>query len=168
MEKASFASSLSLTKDPRSYTFLGIIVLLLLHHKFAYFGHYGYDDIMGYAFYAQKWAQGNLFFLNDDFFSYRWGFISLTGFFYALFGISDGASAITPSLVCLATVLLIFRVCRSYSPWAGVLAALIYILDSWTLFYTDKLMPDSSVALCAFGAFVVIQEYRYATTPKQT
>lgn len=166
MKKIAPIPSSSIIKDPRSYTFLGVILLLITHHLFAYFGHYGYDDIMGYAYYGKKWADGNLFFLNDDFFSYRWGFISFTGFFYALFGMSDSVSAITPSLVFLITVLLLFRATKNYNPWVGCLAAIIYSLDNWTLFYADKLMPDTSVALCAFGALLLLQEYRYTNHNK--
>lgn len=166
MDQIATSSNSNLSKDPRTYTFLGLILLLIGHHLFAYYGHYGYDDIMGYAYYGKKWAEGHFFFLNEDFFSYRWGFISFTGFFYALFGMSDGVSAITPSLVYLATVLLIFRATKSYTPWIGCLAAVIYGLDSWTLFYADKLMPDASVALCAFGALVVLHDYKYTIKQK--
>jgi hypothetical protein len=150
-----------LYKDIRLYTFLGIIAFLFVHHFYGYFGHYGFDDIMGYGYYAKKWADGELFFLNEDFFSYRWGFISLTGFFYALFGMSDNTSAIAPSLVLLGTVLLIYRVLRKEKRIVGVVAVLIYALDNWTMYYSDKLMPDTSVALATFAAFTIIYNFRF-------
>ena len=78
------AAIIPLYKDIRLYTFLGIIAFLFFHHHYGYFGHYGFDDIMGYGYYAKKWADGQLFYLNEDFFSYRWGFISLTR--YRLYG----------------------------------------------------------------------------------
>jgi len=151
----------SVYQDIRLYTFLGIIVFLFLHHVYGYFGHYGYDDIMGYAYYAKKWADGQLFYLNDDFFSYRWGFISLTAFFYALFGMGDMVSAIAPTLICLATVLLIFKVTDSFRPEVGAIAAGIYIVDNWTLFYADKIMPDTTVAFWAFASFAVIHQVKF-------
>jgi len=150
-----------LYKDIRLYTFLGIIAFLFVHHFYGYFGHYGFDDIMGYGYYAKKWADGELFFLNEDFFSYRWGFISLTGFFYALFGMSDNTSAIAPSLVLLCTILLIYRVLRKEARIVGVVAVLIYALDNWTMYYSDKLMPDTSVALATFAAFAIIYNFRF-------
>ncbi|BDS10316.1 glycosyltransferase family 39 protein [Aureispira anguillae] len=145
----------------RLYTFLGIIAFLFIHHYGGYFGHYGFDDIMGYGYYGKKWADGELFFLNEDFFSYRWGFISLTGFFYALFGVNDEVSAIAPSLVLLATVLLIFRVLKQQPKQVAVIAAAIYVLDNWTMYYSDKLMPDTSVALATFAAFSLIGNHRF-------
>lgn len=150
-----------LHKDIRLYTFLGIIAFLFVHHYVGYFGHYGFDDIMGYGYYGKKWADGQLFFLNEDFFSYRWGFISLTGFFYALFGVNDDVSAITSSLVLLLTVLLIFKVLKREVRVVGVVAALIYVLDNWTMYYSDKLMPDTSVALATFAAFALIYTHRF-------
>jgi hypothetical protein len=150
-----------LYKDIRLYTFLGIIAFLFVHHYAGYFGHYGFDDIMGYGYYGKKWADGQWFFLNEDFFSYRWGFISLTGFFYALFGVNDDASAITASLVLLLTVLLIFKVLKKEARIVGVIAVLIYILDNWTMYYSDKIMPDTSVALATFAAFALIYTHHF-------
>lgn len=150
-----------LYKDIRLYTFLGILAFLFIHHYGGYFGHYGFDDIMGYGYYGKKWADGQLFFLNEDFFSYRWGFISLTGFFYALFGVNDEVSAIVPSLVLLGTVWLIFRILSKEQRVVASFAALIYALDNWTMYYSDKLMPDTSVALAIFGAFALIYHHRF-------
>lgn len=154
-------TKIPLYKDSRLYTFLGVIAFLFFHHFYGYFGHYGFDDIMGYGYYAKKWADGNLFFLNEDFFSFRWGFIALTGFCYALFGMSDEVSAIVPSLVLLSTVLLIFRVLKANTRTVALVGALIYSLDNWTIYYSDKLMPDTLVALCVFAAFAIIHNFRY-------
>ena len=150
-----------LHKDIRLYTFLSIIAFLFVHHYAGYFGHYGFDDIMGYGYYGKKWADGQLFFLNEDFFSYRWGFISLTGLFYALFGVNDDVSAITSSLVLLLTVLLIFKVLKKETRTVSVVAVLIYVLDNWTMYYSDKLMPDTSVALATFAAFALIYTHHF-------
>jgi hypothetical protein len=157
-----------LHKDMRLYTFLGIIAFLFIHHYAGYFGHYGFDDIMGYGYYGKKWADGQLFFLNEDFFSYRWGFISLTGFFFALFGVNDDVSAITSSLVLLLTVLLIFKVLKREVRVVGVVAALIYVLDNWTMYYSDKLMPDTSVALATFASFALIYTHHFEEKGKRS
>jgi hypothetical protein len=154
-------NNIPLHKDIRLYTFLGIIAFLFVHHYAGYFGHYGFDDIMGYGYYGKKWADGQLFFLNEDFFSYRWGFISLTGLFYALFGVNDDVSAITSSLVLLLTVLLIFKVLKREARVVGVVGSLIYVLDNWTMYYSDKLMPDTSVALATFAAFALIYVHHF-------
>ena len=154
-------TKIPLYKDSRLFTFLGIIAFLFFHHFYGFFGHYGFDDIMGYGYYAKIWADGHLFFLNEDFFSYRWGFIGLTGFFYSIFGMSDESSAIVPSLILLATVLLIFRILREHKRGVAVVAALIYVLDNWTIYYSDKLMPDTLVALCVFASFAIIHNFRF-------
>jgi len=154
-------NKISLHKDIRLYTFLGIIAFLFFHHYAGYFGHYGFDDILGYGYYGKKWADGQFFFLNEDFFSYRWGFISLTGLFYALFGVNDDASAITASFVLLLTVVLIFKVLKRETRVVGTVGVLLYVLDNWTMYYSDKLMPDTSVALATLAAFVVIYTHHF-------
>lgn len=159
-------SSPPLYKDIRLYTFLGIIAFLLIHHFYGYFGHYGFDDILGYGYYGKKWADGNLFFLDEGFFSYRWGIISLTGLFYALFGMSDEVSAIAPSLVLLATVLLIFHALKRQEAIVGVIGVLIYAFDNWTMYYSDKLMCDTTVALATFAAFLMIYHHRFENSNK--
>lgn len=146
---------------PRWLVGLGLLVLWCIHHFYGFFGHYGFDDIMGYGFYGKKWADGQLFFLNEDFFSYRWGFISLTGLSYALFGVNDHSSALGAGLVYLLTSLLVLRLLKRQTPLVGAVALLLYGLDHWTLYYADKLMPDTAVALCVLMAFALIARQRY-------
>lgn len=155
------AAIIPLYKDIRLYTFLGIIAFLFFHHHYGYFGHYGFDDIMGYGYYAKKWADGQLFYLNEDFFSYRWGFISLTAMAYTVFGMSDASSAVVPTLVLLATVLLVFYNLKNNRKRVSVLAVLLLVLDNWSLYYSDKLMPDTLVGFLVFAAFSVLYHLRY-------
>jgi hypothetical protein len=140
---------------------LGIGLLLILHHFWGYYGHYGFDDVLGYGYYAHEWAQGQLFFLSEDFFSYRWGFIAPTSIFYALFGVNDHASAIFPTFVYIATAALVARIMRLEKYGVAALAMLIYGLDSWTMYYSDKLMADTSVALAVLLAFSAIARERF-------
>jgi hypothetical protein len=151
----------SLRQDMRLWVLLGLGLLLIVHHVWGYYGHYGFDDVLGYGYYAKQWADGQLFFLDAGFFSYRWGFIAPTSVFYALFGVSDWVSAIFPTLVYLATALLVMRVLRLEKTWVPALAALIYGLDNWTLYYSDKLMADTSVALAVLLAFSAIARERF-------
>lgn len=148
-------------QDSRFCALLGLIVLLVVHHFWGYYGHYGFDDVGGYGYYAKQWADGQAFFLDEDFFSYRWGFIAPTSVFYALFGINDDVSAIFPTLVYLATAFLVMRVLRLEKSWVAALAALLYGLDNWTLYYSDKLMADTSVALAVLLAFSAIARERF-------
>ncbi|MGH1335344.1 MAG: ArnT family glycosyltransferase [Aureispira sp.] len=151
----------SLYQDSRLWVLLGLGLLLIIHHVWGYYGHYGFDDIVGYGYYAKQWADGQAFYLNEDFFSYRWGFIAPTSLFYALFGINDHVSALFPTLIYLATALLVMRVMRLEKSGVAVLAALLYGLDNWTLYYSDKLMADTSVALAVLLAFSAIARERF-------
>lgn len=152
---------LPLYKDLRLWVCLGIGLLLILHHFWGYYGHYGFDDVLGYGYYAHEWAKGQLFFLSEDFFSYRWGFIAPTSISYALFGVNDHASALFPTLVYIATAALVMRIMRLEKSWVAALAMLIYGLDSWTMYYSDKLMADTSVALAVLLAFSAIARERF-------
>lgn len=140
---------------------LGLGILLVVHHFWGYYGHYGFDDVVGYGYYAKKWADGQLFYLNKDFFSYRWGFIAPTSVFYALWGVNDHVSALFPTLVYIATALLVTRIMRLDKKGVAALAVLIYGLDNWTLYYSDKLMADTSVALASLLAFSAIARERF-------
>ena len=77
------------------------IIFLILHHLFGFLGHFGFDDVRGYAFYAYKWMHSTPFYLDDNFFSYRWGVIGPLYIFYLLFGIHDFSSALPGSLFFL-------------------------------------------------------------------
>ena len=151
----------SLYRDLRLWVWLGITLLLVLHHFWGYYGHYGFDDVLGYGYYAHEWAKGQLFFLSEDFFSYRWGFIAPTSIAYALFGVNDHASAIFPTFVYIATAALVMRIMRLEKSWVAALAMLIYGLDNWTMYYSDKLMADTSVALAVLLAFSAIARERF-------
>ena len=152
---------LSLHQDSRLWVLLGLGLLLIVHHIWGYYGHYGFDDIVGYGYYAKQWADGQAFYLNEDFFSYRWGFIAPTSVFYALFGINDHVSALFPTLIYLATALLVMRIMRLEKSGVAAIAALLYGLDNWTLYYADKLMADTSVALAVLLAFSAIARERF-------
>lgn len=151
----------SLYQDSRLWVLLGLGLLLIVHHIWGYYGHYGFDDIVGYGYYAQQWANGQAFFLNEDFFSYRWGFIAPTSIFYALFGVNDHVSALLPTIIYLSTALLVTRVMRLERRGVAAFAALLYGLDNWTLYYSDKLMADTSVALATLLAFSAIARERF-------
>ena len=146
--------------------FLFLVVFLFVHHFFGYLGHYGYDD-MEYAQLAKQWADGN-FHLSNNHFSYRWSIVGLTGISYYLFGMSDFASAIPSLLVSILTLFLVFWMTRKKSVWISVIAMSLFALNQWSLFYSDKIMPDLYIALAVFGAIASYWSYRFDYVQKFT
>lgn len=149
-------------QNKKAYIGISCLVsfFLVFHYLFGYLGHYGYDDVLGYMYQAAQVVQGN-FELGDDHYAYRWGIIFLTALSYSIFGIQDTAGALMPMLITLTTSLLIFWVLRKQAFLVGLLAVLIFTLNEWTLFYSDKVMPDILVALTGFGLFALLWHLRY-------
>lgn len=149
-------------QNKKAYFAIGFLVscCLVFHYLYGYLGHYGYDDVLGYMYQAAQVVQGN-YSLGDDHYAYRWGIIFLTTLSYSIFGIHDTAGALMPMLITLSTALLVFWVLRKHTLVVGFLGVMVYTLNEWTLFYSDKVMPDILVALTGFGLFVVLWHLRY-------
>ncbi|MBI5540570.1 MAG: hypothetical protein HY951_10965 [Bacteroidia bacterium] len=146
--------------------FLLLIIVIFFNHFFGYVGHYGWDD-MEYARLAKQWADGN-FDLTLNHFTYRWTIIGFTGLSYMLFGMSDFASAIPSMFITVLSLAIIFWITRKMSKMVSVIAMSLFVLNQWTLFYSDKIMPDSYVALGILGAFATIWHYRFEKLGKYT
>lgn len=140
------------------------ILFLIAHHLWAFFGHYGYDDLH-YAQLAQNLVQGQ--FNPGDHYSYRFAILLPTALAYAVLGVSDGASALPP-LFCSALILwLVFRALRQESPGVVALGLGLTACSDWLLFYSDKLMPDVYVAFALMLAVFMVDQYRYQSEQRQ-
>jgi hypothetical protein len=138
------------------FLLLAATVLLVTHHIFAYFGHYGFDD-MHYAELAARWAtQG--FAVTDDHYTYRWGLLWPLSVVYGGLGISDHTSALVAILAVLSTVWVILKVTESLTLWARWIAVFGFLTCEWVLFYTDKIMPDVIVMAGATWAFYAVYQ----------
>ncbi len=146
--------------------FLLLIIVIVFNHFFGYVGHYGWDD-MEYARLAKDWADGN-FDLSLNHFTYRWTIIGFTGLSYKFFGMSDFASALPSMIVTAFSLGIIFWITRKMSNMVSIIAMSLFVLNQWTLFYSDKIMPDSYVALGILGAFATIWHYRFEKLGKYT
>jgi len=149
-------------KSLLSYLGLSALLALLLlgHYFFGYYGHYGYDDVMGYMYQAAQLVQGQ-FHLGDDHYAYRWGTIFPTALSYALFGINDFAGALPAMLITGTTALLIFWSLGGRWKGAGIWGVLLFFFNEWSLFYSDKVMPDILVALGTLGLFLCLWRLRF-------
>jgi len=126
--------------------------LILLYHFFAFAGFFGYDDLQ-YAEVAVRMTRG----VADwsDHFSFRWGVTLLAALSYKLLGINDVASSLPALLISLATLALVTGALRRHSPWIVAGAAALLTLNHWSLFYSDKLMPDVFVAFFITAAILI-------------
>ena len=138
--------------------FLIFIIALILHHLFAYTGHYGYDDLH-YAGLAADLLRGNMDF--EDHYAYRFPVILLTALFYLVFGISDLGSSLPALVISLVILSILFNILKEYGPRVLIIGLSLCTLSNWFLFYSDKLMPDIYVALSVIWALAVIHRYKF-------
>jgi hypothetical protein len=130
------------------------LALLLWHHFFAYFGHYGFDD-MHYAQWAAAWSR-NGFSVTDDHYTFRWGLLWPLSAVYSLFGINDHSSALVALLAALSVVWVLTKVTTTLPAHAQWIAVFACLTCEWVLFYSDKIMPDILVMAGATWAFYAV------------
>ncbi len=133
--------------------------LLLINHFAAFHGHFGYDDLM-YARLSVSILEGN-FLLNDYHFTYRWAILFFTALSYYLFGISDLASSIPSLSVSILTMFIVYKATKNLPSEIFIFIMALFFLNPWTLYYSDKLMPDIYVAFAGIGLVVTIYFHRY-------
>jgi len=126
--------------------------LIILWHLFANTGFFGYDDLQ-YAEVAARMVQGEPDW--NDHFSFRWTVTGATALSYRLLGIGDTASALPAMFLSLATLGLITITLRRHSPMTVAAALALFTLNFWSLFYSDKLMPDVYVAFFVTAAILI-------------
>ena len=149
----------------KSAILLAFISILLVNHFFGYLGHFGYDD-MHYARLANDLSNG--VFNANDHYSFRLTLIGLTSLSYQLFGVNDFASALPSLLISILSLLLVFGMLRKERTAILVLGLSFFSLNYWTLFYSDKLMPDSFVAFFVLLTLFFIYEFKFRKTKLPT
>lgn len=170
--KPRMSSNNPYTTNHSQYVALFLLLFLGIYHTCGYYGHFGYDD-MYYAQYAAQVAKGTLS-LPSDHYAYRWALIFPVGLCYSLFGINDSASSIFPLIVTAITLFLVHRASlRLAAPqWrneTSIVAMSLFLLSHWTLFYADKIMPDTLVTLGIVGSLYAVARQRYnKTSPQKT
>lgn len=146
------------TNRSNQLIYIAFVFALLIHHLFGYLGHYGYDD-MEYAQVAAQLANGGFDFGNH--FSFRLTLVGLTALSYKLFGINDWASAFPALLYSIGTLTLVFYILKDERWPILTIGLALFSLNNWTLFYSDKLMPDVVVTFFAFLFCYVVYSFRY-------
>lgn len=138
--------------------FLAFAFALVFHHFFGYLGHFGYDD-MEYARIAALLSNG--VFDPNNHFSFRLTLVGLTALSYKFFGINDFASSFPSLLFSIGTLALVYRILKDESWPILTIGLALFSFNSWTFFYSDKLMPDTGLAFFVFLFFYVVYLYNY-------
>ena len=145
------------------FIFLFFALIVVLYHFFAYFGHYGYDD-MQYAEIAVNLLKGQ--FDYDHSFSYRSTIVFLTALSYYFLGINDFASALPSIIISISLLYIIFITLRKYGTLQTIAGLSATVFISVFLFYTDKIMADIYVAFFLLLAVYLIDKYRFGIKRK--
>ena len=146
------------TNRTNQLLFLAFAFALGFHHFFGYLGHFGYDD-MEYARISARLANGG--FDASNHFSFRLTLVGLTALSYKLFGINDFASSLPSLLFSIGTLALVYRILKDESWPILTIGLALFSFNSWTFFYSDKLMPDTGLAFFVFLFFYVVYLHNY-------
>ena len=150
---------------PIPYFILAAFILFTIaHHGYAFFGHYGFDDVH-YARLANAFLQGEVDY--SDHYSYRFAILIPTAVAYAFFGVNDFASALPPLLCTFLILYLVFVALRQQSNYTLALGLGLTACSNWLLYYSDKLMPDIYVALAVTLAVFIVDRYKYQSNHSQ-
>ena len=145
------------------FIFLFFTIIIILHHFFAYFGHYGYDD-MQYAEIAASMLKGQ--FIYDHSFSYRSSIVFFTALSYYFLGINDFASALPSIIISLSILFIVFITLKKYGSVQTIVGLSATVFTHIFLFYSDKLMSDIYVAFFLLLAVYWIDRYRFGENEK--
>ena len=144
---------------------LGLHLLVVaLFHAFGYIGHYGFDDLQ-YAEISANLLKGIVDF--EDHFTFRFPVVLFTALSYKTFGVNDFASSFPSILMSMAVVFLVFQMLKKQSLLVLSLGLTLSTFSYWFLHYSDKLMPDTYVALAFTAALYFMSRYKFELHSKK-
>lgn len=135
----------------------GFLIFVTAYICLTFSGYYFYDDYT-YAEYAHQMQEGT-FRLQYDTFSHRLAFILPIVAIYAVAGIHDFSTILWPLLCTLGTLALLLRYLQSDSVLC-LFAVAATALNSYFLFFCDKLFPDTPLTFFLLAAGIVAERYR--------
>ncbi|MCZ4409715.1 hypothetical protein O3Q51_12905 [Cryomorphaceae bacterium 1068] len=139
-------------KKPVNWVVLLVhLLVIVLYHNLVYIGHYGYDD-MEYARAAVNLLNGEPDFSNH--FSHRVSVTGPTAVAFAIFGVTDTGATLPALVFSFLLAFLVTSLLWKKGPIALSIGLSLALLPQWFLFYTDKLMPDMTVAFFVFATVV--------------
>lgn len=149
-----------ISKAQPIYTFLVAIGIILCYSTYiwrTFSGYYFYDDYE-YARAAFQLTKGSFSVIYDTF-THRLVFIALLAGSFSLFGINDFSAVLIPATAFLGTLTILFLCLRKQKALC-LYAVAITGLNSYFLFFIDKLIPDTLVTFLCLLAGIVAQQYR--------
>ncbi len=149
--------------SPTILVFIASALILIIHHVYAYTGHYGYDDLH-YARLANDLMNGHMDF--NDHYSFRWPILILTALSFKVFGINDFAAAIPSLFVGICTQYLVYTIIKPYGIKALIIGLGLTALDGWSLHYSDKIMPDIYINLAVMLVVYFIYRFKFSLQSK--
>lgn len=139
---------------------LFICFIYLLYHILNYTGHFGYDD-MYYAKFAYKLSTANLFINDTDHYAHRWGILAPLSIIYKYLGVNDTSSAIAILPFTFIAIAITAYIFKNKNIETLAIATSIFAFNHWTMFYADKIMPDSLVTLAILIAASTLYQYKF-------
>ncbi|MES2732652.1 MAG: hypothetical protein V4714_12920 [Bacteroidota bacterium] len=137
---------------------IALLAFLVIYLYFTFSGYYFYDDY-GYAQRAYQLLDGS-FQLQSDSFSHRFGFFAPIACIYALLGITDFSTILWPVACTIGTVVLLFVYLR-LQPIVCWYAIAATALNSYFIFFIDKVYPDTAVTFFLLLAAILAERYRH-------
>src|SRR6478609_466793 len=131
--------------------FILLCLFIILFWYKAYDGLYFFDDY-AYARHAYKVSQG-MFHFDHETYSHRIGLIFPVAFCYLLFGVNEFSTVLWPLCCVLLSVALIYRLLyKEFNATAAFAGAVFAGLDFYTIFFSNKLYPDTPVSFFILAA----------------
>lgn len=151
----------------RTLSHIGILLLnvfIIIYWFFGFDGFYFFDDLT----YAKNAIQliDQTFSFSDNLFSQRLSLIGATALSYYFFGFSDYVTILPPLICTLITCNAIYFFLYKKSFVAALLAASVYALDFYTIFFSNKLYPDVLVGCFVLLGLIVL--YMARKNPEKT
>ncbi len=135
-------------------------LIIILHHQFAFFGYFGYDD-MAYSTLSHEFAEDKSSLTSH--FAYRWALIVPVGLLYKLAGISDLTTALWSIVVSSLFLCAIGLYLKKHGPIVLFFSLAVFILNPEVLLWSDKLMPDIHFSFYIICSFLALYSYYQST-----
>lgn len=145
------------SKSIHTVGFAGVIVFIAVFHAITYNGLDLFDDT-DYLYYAWKFLHGQYAFY-EDIFSHRLGIIVPSSLAFAVFGVNDFSSILTPLFCSFTTLFIIYFGLSRYKEEA-LIACILLTLTYYFLMFSAKPYPDMVVCVAGTASVFVLLKVR--------